>query len=64
MRDQPRVSKSLEGGRDYECDTSADQYRYRHYHYVLGILINDESSCNLIYFRTFIELGLRKQDLK
>lgn len=33
-------------------------------HYVLGILVDDESSCNLIFLVIFMKLGLSKKDLK
>ena len=33
-------------------------------HYVKGILVDDRSSCNLIYFKILTELGLRKQELR
>lgn len=45
-------------------DTSASRNRDIENHSVSGIIVNNGSSCDLMYISAFTVLGLRKQDLK
>lgn len=58
------VSRSWECRWNSQYCSSIDHHIHHRYHCVSGILVDDGSSCNLIYFRIFTKLDLKEQDLR
>lgn len=58
-----RVLRQQKGGCDSQCDASIGRNWHNTYHIVTWILIDDKSSCDVMYTGISMRLGIRDRDL-